>query len=135
MTEIGKNICKRRKELGLTQEELAFKLGYKSKSSINKIELGFNDLPQRKIVQFAEALRTTPGYLMGWVKEEQLEEDIKKSQSVDLAIRMFDDPAFAEQVERLNSDALFAEVVSMIAEMSTEELSGLRAILRRSADK
>lgn len=63
---IGKQIRERRTELGLTQDELAKKLGYKSKSSINKIELGVNDIPQSKIEQFAKALDTTPAYLMGW---------------------------------------------------------------------
>ena len=40
--KIGLRIQQRRKALGLTQEELAFKMGYKSKSTINKIEKGFN---------------------------------------------------------------------------------------------
>jgi transcriptional regulator with XRE-family HTH domain len=65
-TIIGRKIQKRRKELGITQEELASKMGYKSKSSINKIELGINDIPQNKISLFADALMTTPSYLMGW---------------------------------------------------------------------
>jgi transcriptional regulator with XRE-family HTH domain len=61
-----------RKQLGLTQEELAKKMGYKSKSTINKIELGINDIPQSKIFQFAEVLGTTPAYLMGWEVEEKI---------------------------------------------------------------
>lgn len=64
--ELYKRIKRRREELGLTQEELATKMGYKSRSSINKIEMGENDIPQSKIVQFAAALDTTPAYLMGW---------------------------------------------------------------------
>lgn len=132
---IGHRIKKRRKELGISADALGAQLG-KDRSTIYRYEKGdIENLPLDILAPIADALRTTPGYLMGWVEEENVAEDIKKSQSVDLAIRMFDDPAFAEQVERLNSDALFAEVVSMIAEMSTEELSGLRAILRRSADK
>lgn len=59
------NIRKRRKELGLSQKELADKLGYKSTSTIAKIENGTNDIPQSKIVAFAKALDTTPGKLMG----------------------------------------------------------------------
>ena len=69
MSVIGDNIMKRRKEVGLTQEELALRLGYKSKSTINKIELGINDIPQSKVVMFAEALQTTPAALMGWLEE------------------------------------------------------------------
>ncbi len=70
MTSIGERIYNRRKELGLTQQDLADRLGYKSKSSINKIEIGKNDLPQKKILEFAHALNTTPRYLMGWEEEE-----------------------------------------------------------------
>ncbi len=62
---IGERIKDRREELGMTQEELAKKCGYKSRSSINKIELS-RDLPIRKVSLMAEALYTTPGYLMGW---------------------------------------------------------------------
>ena len=63
--ELYQRIKMRRLELGMSQEELAFKLGYKSRSSINKIEMGDNDIPQSKILAFANALDTTPSYLMG----------------------------------------------------------------------
>lgn len=66
MSTIGKRICALRKKLGLTQEELALKIGYTSKSTINKIEMGVNDIPQSKITKFAEVLGTTPSFLMGW---------------------------------------------------------------------
>ena len=68
---IGVIIKKRREELGYTQEELAEKMGYKSKSTINKIEAGINDITQSKIVAFAKVLKTTPAYLMGWEDEEK----------------------------------------------------------------
>lgn len=55
----------RREELGISQEELAKRMGYKSRSTINKIELGINDVSQSKIVELAKALNTTIGYLMG----------------------------------------------------------------------
>jgi transcriptional regulator with XRE-family HTH domain len=70
MSTVGDNIAWRRRQLGLTQEELALKMGYKSKSTINKIELGINDIPQSKIARFAEVLGTTPAHLMGWEKEK-----------------------------------------------------------------
>ena len=66
MSTIGNNILYMRKKLGWTQEELADKMGYKSKSSINKIEMGLNDIPQSKIKMFAEVLGVTPAFLMGW---------------------------------------------------------------------
>lgn len=66
-------IKKRREELGLSQEELADKLGYKSRSSINKIELGLSDIPFSKIPLFAKALEIEPEILMGW--EDKKEEN------------------------------------------------------------
>lgn len=51
----------------MTQEELADKLHYKSKTTIAKIENGTNDIVQSKVVEFAKALRTSPAYLMGWI--------------------------------------------------------------------
>ncbi len=68
MPEIGKRIRAKREELGLTQEELASKLGYKSKTTIAKIENGTNDIVQSKVAEFAKVLGTTPAYLMGWVE-------------------------------------------------------------------
>ena len=59
-------IKSRREELGLSQEELAHRIGYKDRSSIAKIESGVNDITQSKIKAIADALDTTPSYLMGW---------------------------------------------------------------------
>ena len=70
MTKFGERIRKMRIELGMTQEELATRMGYTSKSTITKIEQGIRDVPQNKIAKFAEALGTTTAVLMGWVDEE-----------------------------------------------------------------
>ena len=75
MSTVGERILVRRKELDLTQEELARRMGYKSKSTINKIELGINDIPQSKIAKFAEVLATTPSFLMGWDEEDNSPEE------------------------------------------------------------
>jgi len=69
MAEIGERIKIKRESLGITQEELAQKLGYKNKSTIAKIESGKNDIVQSKVVDFANALETTIAYLMGWKDE------------------------------------------------------------------
>ena len=53
------------KKQGLSQEELAQRMGYRSKSSITKLEKGINDLPQSKVEELAAALETTPAYLLG----------------------------------------------------------------------
>lgn len=66
MADIGKRIRQKREELKITQEELAAELGYKSKTTIAKIENGTNDIVQSKVVEFARALNTTVAFLMGW---------------------------------------------------------------------
>jgi repressor LexA len=63
---IGKRIKQRREELRMSQDELAKRIGYKSRSSINKIELDLYNLKQTKIKDIADALQTTPAYIMGW---------------------------------------------------------------------
>jgi len=67
---IGDRIKKRREELGLSQEELALRMGYKSRSAITKIEKGQRDINQSKIIEYAKALETTPAYLMDWKKTD-----------------------------------------------------------------
>lgn len=73
MLQVGERIRECREKLGMTQDELAQATGYKSRSSINKIEKGGNDLPQSKIVLFAKILNTTPAYLMGWEDNNPVE--------------------------------------------------------------
>lgn len=70
MLELYKNIKRRREELGISQDELAQKTGYTSRSSIAKIEKGLVDLPQTKISLFANALKATPQELMGWISSD-----------------------------------------------------------------
>lgn len=53
---IGEKVRVLRKQKGLTQEELAEKLGYKSRTSINKIEMGERDIPRSMIKKIAEIL-------------------------------------------------------------------------------
>lgn len=71
MTTIGDRIKTRRIELDMSQEELAKLVGYKSRSSINKIESDGRLLPQKKIVEIANALGVTPAYIMGWDEPEE----------------------------------------------------------------
>ena len=56
----GMNLKKLRLEKGMSQEELAKKLGYKGRSAINKIETGVNDMPRDMVVRCAEVLGVSP---------------------------------------------------------------------------
>lgn len=111
MSEIGKNIMKRRKELGITQEELACRMGYKSKSTINKIELGINDIPQSKVVKFAEVLNVSVAYLMGW-------EEVQKNND-----------AMADIIVRIRTDEDFFEAVNIMYSLDVEKFSSIKQML------
>lgn len=83
MTTLYQRIRRRREDLDMSQAELAEALGYGDRSTIAKIESGKNDLTQSKIVSFAEALHTTPAYLMGWTDDYydyDLDEDCRASE-------------------------------------------------------
>ena len=67
---IGERVKILREKKGMTQEELATLLGYKSKSSVTHIENG-RDIPRSMVVRLAAILEVTPSYLMGW--DEQTE--------------------------------------------------------------
>ena len=67
MSDLSTRVRLRREQLGLSQEELARRMGYRSRSSITKLEKGINDLPRAKLEELAAALDTTPAWLMGLV--------------------------------------------------------------------
>lgn len=79
---IGERIKQKRMEMGYSQDELAKRAGYKSRSSINKIELS-RDLPLNKVELVAKALECTPSYLMGW-------EEIEDNANLDIALSNMD---------------------------------------------
>lgn len=83
MQKIYENIKKYRLSLGLTQSELAERVGYTDRSMIAKIESGKIDLSRNKVYDFAEALHTTPITLLGL--DEELKKE-RKSKSVKIPV-------------------------------------------------
>lgn len=64
--DLKDKIRARRTELGLTLEDVARVVGV-GKSTVRKWETGYIENMRRdKIAKLAEALKTTPAYLMGW---------------------------------------------------------------------
>lgn len=80
---IGERIKQKRIENNLSQDELAKKVGYKSRSSIQKIEAARN-LPLTKVEKMALALDCDPGYLMGWTDDSESKANIKKDDQAGL---------------------------------------------------
>ena len=114
MTEMGNRVKAQRERINLSQEELALKVGYKSKSTINKIELGINDIPQSKIIKFAEVLDTSPSALMGWEEMEK-----KNNAITDIVVRLRNDEDFlyiVESMGKLDTERLkvYAQLLSTL---------------------
>lgn len=105
--ELYSNIKKRREELGITQDELAKLTGYTSRTSIAKIEAGKVDLPQSKIEAFAKALKTTPGYLMGWNEEEKNQKETAQDDIITTYNLTPDELLEYEKIKNINRALFF----------------------------
>lgn len=110
--EVGERIKKRRIELNMTQSELAEKVGYTSRSAIAKIEANANGILQSKLNLFANALSTTPAYLLGWVDEGEKKND-----------------AITDIILRLRSDDRFREIIDSLCKLSDEQLTVVETML------
>ena len=111
--KIGARIKSRRQELSLSQEELARKIGYTSRTSIAKIEAGDIDLPQSKIVAFAEALETTPSWIMGLGNDQP---------------KPFD-PAEDEEINAMLADPEYRALFKKTAKMSKQDLEFVKRLI------
>jgi len=70
--DIGQRIKQRRKELGMSADELGSKLG-KDRSTIYRYEKGdIENLPLDILEPIAKVLATTPQYLMGWQEKDKM---------------------------------------------------------------
>lgn len=90
---IGERIKYLREQKGLTQNELAEILGYKSKSSVAHIENG-RDIPRSMVIALAHALGTTPAYLMGWEEEQKENAPINDRSAIIERINSLSDEQF-----------------------------------------
>lgn len=98
MANIGQRIKSRRKELNISADELAKRLG-KDRSTIYRYEKGdIENLPLDILEPIADALETTPAYLMGWEKVQKNNDILS-----DIIIRMRVDSDFLSVVVDLNS--------------------------------
>lgn len=101
-----------REQQGMSQQELAEKVGYKTASAVNKIELGLRDINQTKIALFAKALGTTPSYLMGWTEEKN-------------------SPGAEEKTPR---ERKYDEIISLLEALPEEKLTEALRYLKYLAD-
>lgn len=111
--DVGERIKARREQLNMTQDELAKKVGYTSRSSVAKVEANANGMVQSKLILFANALQTTPAYLLGWEEETYTKND-----------------AITDIILRLRSDNNFWAVVQNITTLTPEQLTAVETFLR-----
>lgn len=119
---LGLRIKKRREELKLTQQELALKLGYKSRSSINKIEIGENDIPFSRLSEIAKALNTSELYLLGIGQSQdyyfkKVINKVLQSKNIDTADY---DELFKSGIDLHNIDSIDLEYLSRNPELMIE---------------
>lgn len=65
MADLPRNLTEARKRAGLTQQDLADRIGV-ARSTINMYELGNREPKVEMIEKLAEALGTTPAEITGW---------------------------------------------------------------------
>ena len=121
MLELYQNIRNRRKELGMSQEELAKKVGYTSRSTIARIEKGEIDLSRSKIIAIAKALKTTPSDLMGWSEEtdDALDKEYhsEKQYQSNYITKLSEDPELMEIINKAAHDVRYRERLVLIAKI------------------
>jgi len=59
MKSLAELVIELRRKDGLSQEDFAKKLGYSSKSTVNKIEKGVNEISYEKLVKLIEEYKLT----------------------------------------------------------------------------
>lgn len=97
---IGQRIKTLRKKRGMSLDELATKLG-KNRTTVYRYENGdIENLPLGVLNPLADALDTTPGYLMGWSYKEMLSTKISDGENDSIYSSM--NPSYVKHVEMWN---------------------------------
>lgn len=108
--KIGEKIKQRRTELKWSQRDLAEKMGY-NHSTITRIEAGKIDIPQSRIVQFAEVLGVSIAYLMDW-------QEVQKNNDT-----------ITDAVVRMRTDEEFLSVVECLLLLDSEKISSVKQLI------
>jgi transcriptional regulator with XRE-family HTH domain len=119
METIYERIRRLRQERNMSQDDLAKKTGYTSRSTINKIEAGKIDISRAKIKVFADALGVTPAYLMGW-------EDVP-----DQIQGYYTDPEVAELAEELRTNPKYRLLFDASKDLSKEDIDFVVDMIER----
>nr|DAG54402.1 MAG TPA: hypothetical protein [Caudoviricetes sp.] len=108
--KIGQRIKQVREALGMTQAELARRMGYSARSTINRIENGSQAFPMKKLDKFAQVLDVTPAYLAGFT-EADIPDGLNKDYYIDFILDS-DNPELKAlvEMERTSSNDLCTKI-------------------------
>lgn len=120
LIEIGNRIKQLRTEKDMSQDELAKRSGYGSRSTINKIELGINDVPQSKIKAIAEALGVSVGTLLCWDEFDESHNTIKIQKEINLI----------EQIEQQHGKTA-SEAFGMYVQLDSDDRGEIRGEMKQ----
>lgn len=120
LIEIGNRIKQLRTEKNMSQDELAKKSGYGSRSTINKIELGINDVPQSKVKAIAEALGVSVGTLLCWDEFDQKYDTKKIQKEINLI----------EQIEKQHGKTT-SEAFGMYIQLDSDDQGEIRGEIKQ----
>lgn len=100
---VGERIKKRRKELGLSVDEVAERLG-KNRATIYRYESSaIEKLPSPVLEPLAVVLSTTPGYLMGWEDEEKEQKETAPAEEGKSGLSKILNVFSSDEVDELSS--------------------------------
>lgn len=79
---IGERIKNRRKEIGLSVDDVSDKLG-KNRATIYRYESSdIENLPITILEPLSKILQTTPDYLMGWIDEKEQQQNVSEKEKI-----------------------------------------------------
>lgn len=113
MSKIGDRIKERRITLGMTQEELANRMGYKSKSTINKVESGVNDVNQTTASKYATKLGVSVAYLLGWTDDVNYVPDQKTEEYVQMESMQNISVAYLTELTGYNMESIIDDLLKL----------------------
>lgn len=97
---VGERIKQRREELGLSQGELAKKMGYDNRQTVSKAERHGDNITTTKVMKYAKALDVSFEWLMGW-EQDQVDENLRKTVLFTAYIKQLNDEGLTEALKRV----------------------------------
>lgn len=151
---VGDRIKARRKELGISADELAKRLG-KNRATIYRYESNdIENFPVNVLEPLAKALDVTPAYLMGWIGDEYGDSDFLYSLSLDIKsgrlkaeedmYKAFGDDHSVSSIriqgkktvllhyhpfDDKNSATVISDIITMLEKVNHEDLKAIRGMI------